>query len=60
MKKVKLRPIINDHAERKFTCGWEMGSNEFSWSGLIPVHELPRALADTHVVNNAYPTHSLP
>ena len=26
---------MNDHVGNKFTCGREMGSNEFSWSGLI-------------------------
>ena len=28
---------MNDHAcgkPRKFACGWEMGDNESSWSGL--------------------------
>ena len=29
---MKLRPIMNDHAGRKFVCGREMGNNEFSWS----------------------------
>ena len=26
---------MNDHVGRKFSCGQEMGNNEFSWSGLI-------------------------
>ena len=34
LKNVKLTPIMNDHTGSKFRCGWEMGSNEFSWSGL--------------------------
>ena len=25
---------MNDHAGRESTCGWEMGNNEFSRSGL--------------------------
>ena len=32
---MKLRPIMNDHAGRKFAWGREMENNEFSWSGLI-------------------------
>ena len=31
---IKLRPIMNDHAVRKFACGRKMGNNEFSWSGI--------------------------
>ena len=26
---------MNDHAGGESTCGWEMGNNEFSWSGLM-------------------------
>ena len=32
---MKLRPIMNDHVARKIACRWEMGNNEFSWSGLM-------------------------
>ena len=31
-KNVKLRPIMDDYARRKFARGQEMGNNEFSWS----------------------------
>ena len=34
MKKVRLRPIMNDHMGIKLACRQEMGNNEFSWSGL--------------------------
>jgi len=33
-KNVDLMAIMDDHAGRKYACGWEMGNNEFSWNGL--------------------------